>query len=562
MPIVLALPFVITIKSLPVASFWSEWISAMILTWYCILRLRSSTQKFNISLLQLVGIFSILLTVYDILMKRFNYIGNSIIEIYYILLTVILIGIFRQESLKKNKPHIFFEIFSKGMLIAGFINFIVSIIQINDFDLYGIHLFSISFDGRVRGILGQSNHMATTATLSVFSMLYLIHRNILKNKLYIYFLMFINILLITLTGSRTGLLSLILLSTLAFFIFDQKNYSAHIKKITLAIFPIILITQLIWSAATSHVYNAEVSLQRFSQDNARLSLYKDALTIFENNWLFGIGWRKFSEFRWEHLTNNLLAPNSNYPHNFVLDILVSWGLLGGLFIVAPIIYIYAKVAISLIKKKNSLTGERIFGYLFSAVIFIHCLLEYPYAYLHFLFIWMLFLDIAYNKYYTLQISQSFNNLKKYLTFLVVIMPIFLALDYSRYASYGKIDGDLHLKMIHPKLVLDEPLPGLTLFDYYYMYLNLIIRGLNTFAGDEKLLAYKNIRSEIISAITVAQYIEALLGENLQKEATDEYTRSLRNEELNQNIVKILCLRAKKISLIDEFIKKDKAIQCS
>lgn len=157
----------------------------------------------------------------------------------------------------------------------------------------------------------------------------------------------------------------------------------------------------------------------------RLDYYKDALNIIKDNWLFGIGADGWKQTFRAHQDYSYVALE---VHSFILDIFISFGILGLItlfLIIIYILYLFMKLF------KNE-ARDSVIGIFFALLLlFNHSIIDFDMSFtLIFIFFFIL---IAF-------VSNTLDNRKKYnkksviIIFLVIISISFIANVLNQYGS--------------------------------------------------------------------------------------------------------------------------------
>ena len=137
-------------------------------------------------------------------------------------------------------------------------------------------------------------------------------------------------MVILISGARQAIFGLVGVLILRYAIFNKCNMTKkHLGKLLLSFVSVLIL--LIIAIYLLPLLNIDVvnsTLQ--SGDEGRLLLYVEALNMFNDNTMFGIGFGGF-----EHYTFS----DQPWPHNFILEILCESGLFG-LISLSILVYIY------------------------------------------------------------------------------------------------------------------------------------------------------------------------------------------------------------------------------
>ena len=272
---------------------------------------------------------------------------------------------------------------SLGMFLTQF-HYLIQLTRVNPLRIGML-------EGRLFGVFSDPNYGSVMCVVTIFLSLYYLFSKEFKNKWLIAGIclsIFLNISYIVLSGSRNGLITL-LLTTFVFVFFTM--YQFQLKKKTnlglsillsllsgVAVAAIIfLITKLIktgWSyfpqffekeQSAGKKMEGKVNLTRHdvtdSSDvsNLRFTIWKSALEIFQSNWLFGTSPKNMIAYAQDVLPNTYIAQRNFSVHNAYLNTLASTGIFGGITFIAFIVSKASKVIGFLFKPIANFLSQRI-----------------------------------------------------------------------------------------------------------------------------------------------------------------------------------------------------------
>lgn len=178
-------------------------------------------------------------------------------------------------------------------------------------------------------LINQKNSLGVFLVLSILSCEYLIYLD--KNsKINVFFLLF-NFYVLFLIRNRTGIIFSII--AILYFLLKTNKLKKMIKKFVIPLFIILLffypkiIKFIAWSMGFTHKRIGISKLESLS--SGRISLYKESLGLFKNNFIFGIG--------------------DYYVDNLYLNFLTGLGIIGFLILV---IFIYNYIKIIMINNEK------------------------------------------------------------------------------------------------------------------------------------------------------------------------------------------------------------------
>ncbi|WP_284213663.1 O-antigen ligase family protein [Comamonas jiangduensis] len=377
----------------------------------CIIPLLPKNIKINrASVIFLISM--IFLITFDLTKRSNIYYGDYILGAGYFLIFFlsVLVGININE-----RVDLFFFI----VIAFAVISSLLALTQWLAPEIKNLYIREVPYGGRVFANTGQPNHLATMLALGVASTLAVTHK-ISKN--FQIFLIFILAFATSLTQSRTGILQFFAIS---FFTYILSEGGIK-KKITL-LFPSIFI--LISTYLVREIsFRTELPIPRdileTGVQSIRTTHWLSLLEAFLKEPLLGYGWLHTAE---AHLIGSNNAGKElilSYAHNIIFDFFLWFGIIGGVTFILTFILFFVDF-----NSTKEIKNPQIIGFTGFSIFFIHCLLEYPFSYLHILIPASIFLGIS------LQNCESNFLLKfKYKAFLFFITSfVFLItlIDYSK-----------------------------------------------------------------------------------------------------------------------------------
>lgn len=236
--------------------------------------------------------------------------------------------------------------------------------------------------------IGQPNNLATLLFIGFFSNILLFKNNRLKAKFY-FLISAVLMTGIVLTQSRTSWLVFVSVLLLAFFKSKLDLFSTMLRS-SILFFCLVLILPYI--TLFFHDQGLTVT-ERISSDSSRLYIWKQMLiAIMDKPW-FGYGWNQTSVAQTSVTLKYPLDIWLEYSHNLFLDLIVWTGIPIGLSIIGIIIIWFLQT----FKKINTL-NQLLYFFIITA-FFIHCMLEFPFAYAYFLVPIGLYVGILHQQLY-------------------------------------------------------------------------------------------------------------------------------------------------------------------
>jgi len=216
------------------------------------------------------------------------------------------------------------------------LKYIVVFLFISSFIGVYYHITILStWERKASSILSGIQFGHIGASLSILSLFIFFD----KGKSFDYFkkistlaLFLLGLYVINLSGTRSALIALVIVSLLIFYIMWKpylKERIFIIKKYSLIFFPIIIIGIIFIDIPKVYSFISE-RIHDISSINLRLELYKEAINQFLSYPIFGSDFILFHE-------------KGSYPHNIFLEVLMSMGLIGITIFTIIIIYSFRSV---------------------------------------------------------------------------------------------------------------------------------------------------------------------------------------------------------------------------
>lgn len=417
--ILILLGWLIPNTSKPWVSFWNESISILGLI-YCQIFLIKELKNTKISKLLFLVLSLLTFTlILDFFSRESTYYGDYILGIFFIcsFISAIHLG----NNLFHEKKIWFFLVFIFSLISSS-----MAIAQWLNLDINQLYFLSHKNGTRSFGNIGQANHLATIILWGIISLQYL--EKEISSKIY-YCTLFILSIGLASTQSRTAICGIIAF-TLIICIYKKRQIisASYLKIYSTAIF---VITSFITLPEISKLIgsNSERNIDAIFTPGSRITHWKGLLeAIWLEKWR-GYGWLRSAEAHLigtSHQGNELIF---QYAHNFFLDLIIWFGVPSGIIL----IYFISKFLINTIKEVSS--EEQVYAYSAFTVFFIHCLLEYPFAYLYLLIPAGIFLGIS-QEINKKNISVLHKNYHKAITLLMASLSLIITFDYIKIESYS------------------------------------------------------------------------------------------------------------------------------
>lgn len=273
---------------------------------------------------------------------------------------------------------------------------------------------------------------------------------------------------IAISASRTGMI-LGIAAIIGYYLLNERPLKQRLTKAGLFT-ALSLVGYVLGGYLLSSYSPTQSAVNKIATTTATESLrgyqLEQALFIFKDNPLFGIGWGNFASSALVYAEQLPWMSTTDHSHFIVSNIASELGVIG-LLVFIPFIYIIWK-NIRLGLQPSSAFVLSILG-----VITLYSFSEYPLWYFYFLMLFAVFLALADIEMSALQI-----NLKRIFTALLVVISLLSVYYYQAFMSYNKV-ADLTTLEIpdEQKLALVTELNtpyGFTQYKEYLLYHSLSV----------------------------------------------------------------------------------------
>lgn len=345
-------------------------------------------------------------------------------------LSLIYISVFFLSVISGTNFNKSFQAIEKLSVFFVFIGISCVLLQIIQWSgLYHSVVILDSNSRRPFANIGQPNNLATLLFIGFFSNILLFKNN--KIKIYFYILTSITLMTgIVLTQSRTSWLVFFMILLLAFFK-KQPGIFNTILRSSLLFLGLVLTLPYI----TLFFHNEGLTVtERVGSDSLRLYIWKQmVLATIDKPW-FGYGWNQTSVAQTSVDLKHPINIWFEYSHNIFLDIMVWTGIPIGMLIISIIVIWFFQTY-----RKVKTLNQFIYFSIVTA-FFIHCMLEFPFAYAYFLLPIGLYIGILHQEIYEVK-KLKVNTLVTTIAILLAITVLTISRDYfvlnekrSMYAS--------------------------------------------------------------------------------------------------------------------------------
>lgn len=282
-----------------------------------------------------------------------------------------------------------FEAFCWGLLAAGLLSLVVSLVQVFMPDWADGQIIARSgIPGRAVGNMRQPNHLASLLMWSCVAAVYLADQGRLKrvgSNWALSALLFGFVFAVVLSASRTGMIGVLLLAVWG--LLDRKL--ARASRWALLATPLMLAFSWwaisLWaSSGGGHAFGAESRLAEGAGSPSRLAILANAWALLKAQPLTGVGWGEFN-LAWS------MTPFPDRPiaffdhtHNLPMQLAVELGLPLSLTILGLLCWALWRALRMSMAAQGADAVVRRCAFLLVLMIGLHSLLEYPLWYAYFL----------------------------------------------------------------------------------------------------------------------------------------------------------------------------------
>lgn len=400
----LTLPFLAFIHTAPLPSFYNEWIAAVcgFGVLFMIFK-KQETGRVNIQIISLIFPALAVLVALQIMFGKVLYPSQGRLAILYLLGVqglIIATGVVVNKWGHANLV----RVLAWSILLLGVLNSLLAILQYWEIHTWLDGVIASASSGRAYANLAQPNHYASVQSLALVSLLYLYTAK--RFPVHIYGGLAVLIVLgLVLAFSRTTwlyLLGLILTAGLLFFR-ERTELSRKLLLRSIFLMPLFVcvLTVLGWDAESSPELAASADRMTKlvgSSIDIRIAFIREALSIFLESPLWGVGYQQFS---WHHFLHQSVLPDSVFHsyehvfaanvHNLLLQFLAEFGLLGGGILLVAVTWIVRTGA-------RNLSSENWPVYAMLMILAIHSQFEYPLYYMYFLALLAVLLALVDDKF--------------------------------------------------------------------------------------------------------------------------------------------------------------------
>jgi len=292
------------------------------------------------------------------------------------------------QGLREGQRAVWFEALCWGLLMAGLLSLLVSVVQVFMPSLAdGSVIARSGVPGRAVGNMRQPNHLASLLMWASVAAVFLGNQrrfHVPGGRLALPVLLFGFVFAVVLTASRTGMLGVLILAIWG--MLDRKL--TRDARLSLLATPLMLglswWLMSIWASDGAHAFGAASRLSEGAGSPARIAILLNAWELLKLNPLTGVGWGEF----------NLAWSMSEFPkrpvaffdhtHNILMQLAVELGLP----LASLILGLLSWSVWQAFKLSRAASGDdgvaRRCAFMLVLMIGLHSLVEYPLWYAYFL----------------------------------------------------------------------------------------------------------------------------------------------------------------------------------
>ncbi|WP_062499133.1 PglL family O-oligosaccharyltransferase [Moraxella lacunata] len=368
---------------------------------------------------------------------------DGMIFIVGALIIAMMAGIAGSNIVDKKK---FLNIFFCGAYITAFGSFIIQLMQVFGYQwmINGVEITHAAGNNRFFANLLQPNHLAYVFCLCLCGVIY--HQNTFNDRLVkcgLWIIFCVITIGLALTKSRAGVV--IAFSVFFVYIFAQSNIAKkkveNFSKYSICFLSLYILSSWFISYMQISGYGGSLGgVGRLTEGGNRLNIAKQALTVFWDNPLFGVGYGNYRQASYHYLEMFGFSENVMHTHNFLTMTLAEMGLVG-LLCLLPVLL----VIIRAIHTRHSSQSAVALAFVVATVLY--SWVEFPLWYFGFLVLFALFLGLVEQKHLNIP-SKELLRAAKFILCPVLLMSIivmeyyiwqFAKNDYSNPYRYVSLD---------------------------------------------------------------------------------------------------------------------------
>ncbi len=416
------LPFLHDRHEYPLTTFDQEWWSALLgLLAMTAMLAGEYWRQPQVPRIALLPVALIGVVFAQLALGKIVYFEQALLYILYLLfaLLLMLLGAWLRRSLGMERLALVLAIF---LLVGAELSALIGVLQHFGWHTWLDSVIVRKISPSLYGNLAQPNHYANYIALGLVSLGLLYQQRKLQVG-YVALLAVPLLFVLTLSGSRSSWLYLLLMAGLSLWAWYKERALRPVLRYSLALLLGFLLMHLAVQLPFLAGDGDTDSLRRFANSDTngsiRLYLWHEAMLIFMQSPWVGVG---FGQFAWHHfellpeLRPNNIAGLYNNAHNVIFQLAAETGLAGLLaFLATGGAWLYGLRLRETNTQSTSAKADRSrsvhlgaaywWGYAATGVLFIHSLLEYPLWYAYFIAIFAFLLGMLDETHYRLEMRR-------------------------------------------------------------------------------------------------------------------------------------------------------------
>jgi len=401
-------PFLVYLHAYPITTFYQEWWSVLLgMGALTALADRDYWRQPDIPRVAQLPAALIGIVVLQWSLGKITYFDQALLFILYFLFAMLLmlLGARLCDCLGVTRVAQTLAVF---LLVGAELNALLGILQHFRWHTPMDIVVVMKVNSSVYGNIAQPNHFANYIALGMISLGFLLQQQKLR-VVHVALLSMPLLLVLTLSGSRSSWLYLLMMAGLAWWLARDDAKQSLLLRYTLWMLAgfgaMHLLVQLPFLTGSQDSVN---TVQRLFSDNVssggvRLFLWREAMLMFMQSPWIGIG---FGQFAWQHFQLlPELQPNGinglyNNVHNIVFQLAAETGIAGLMSFFLPLgIWVMGL-------SRSTFDAAHWWGYAVLGVLGIHSMLEYPLWYAYFIGIAAFMLGALDETHYRLELRSA------------------------------------------------------------------------------------------------------------------------------------------------------------
>lgn len=408
--IVLAIvvPLLVSKHTLPLATFYGEWVAALLAIALCVLFVLRRQQRLSAKpglfpWVIVLPLWLIVTSLAKIASASPDVSGSRFITQITLALGIAVIVAawhYGQSVILDFRPRIA-DAIGAAFLLAGLLGSLAQWIQLFHLEPHTFGLVSPYFyddNRRLWGNLNQPNHQATVEGLALVASVWLASRGSLRFPMWLVAVALLESGIV-LSGSRTGVLHVGLAAVYALVAAwlarnvrrdaDPMRRPMGLIVAAVAMVVMLLVLQPTIKAAGLafdwRLFDTLAQLKAEDQISARGALWTHAIAMFRSHPWLGVGWGEFGWAQFQQMEQvGVKVEMSLHAHNAMLDLLAKTGIVGavgvGLILLA---WLWRVIRVRLWHGDSEERRQTVLVLTWLAMLCAHSMLEYPLHYLYF-----------------------------------------------------------------------------------------------------------------------------------------------------------------------------------